>query len=58
MNDASRISKHKPPHPAFTDCPRIQSRMLFGRGNRIAIEHRGSVYHLHITRMGRLILTK
>ncbi|MET0026342.1 MAG: hemin uptake protein HemP [Candidatus Thiodiazotropha sp.] len=40
----------------FSPC--INSRLLFCKGNQIAIEHRGEIYHLRITRMGKLILTK
>lgn len=38
--------------------PRIDSRDLFGTATRLEIRHRGEVYRLQITRLGKLILTK
>lgn len=38
--------------------PRLFSEQLFGPRSEIEIEHRGSVYRLRITSLGKLILTK
>ncbi|SFU45655.1 Hemin uptake protein HemP [Nitrosomonas eutropha] len=36
----------------------ISSKVLFGIGNEILIQHRGEQYHLRLTRNDKLILTK
>lgn len=38
--------------------PRISSRQLLGTGKEVLIEHRGAVYRLRETSLGKLILTK
>lgn len=38
--------------------PRISSRQLLGDGKEVLIEHRGAVYRLRETSLGKLILTK
>ena len=37
---------------------RLNSQLLFGAQNEIAIEHQGDEYRLRITSNGKLILTK
>jgi hemin uptake protein HemP len=38
--------------------PRIPSTQLFGSGTEVHIEHRGAIYRLRQTALGKLILTK
>jgi hemin uptake protein HemP len=38
--------------------PRITSRQLLGDGKEVLIEHRGAIYRLRETSLGKLILTK
>lgn len=38
--------------------PRISSRQLLGDAKEVLIEHRGAVYRLRETSLGKLILTK
>lgn len=39
--------------------PRWETTQLFGpRNNEVEIEHRGAIYRLRITSLGKLILTK
>jgi hemin uptake protein HemP len=38
--------------------PEVDSKTLFGGGQRVAILHRGERYWLHATRAGKLLLTK
>lgn len=38
--------------------PRISSRQLLGEGKEVLIEHRGAIYRLRETSLGKLILTK
>ena len=51
------VSAAKTPKP-IEPHPRIQSKELFRNTQRVDIEHRGEIYHLQITRHGKLILTK
>lgn len=45
--------------PAYENAARrIRSRDLFAGCPRVVIEHGDAEYHLRITRMGKLILTK
>ena len=39
-------------------CRRLDSRDLFGSGKELVIDHLGASYRLHLTRQGKLILTK
>ncbi|MFT3819408.1 MAG: hemin uptake protein HemP [Rubrivivax sp.] len=49
-----------PPRPAgaAAGSPRWQTEQLFGPRSEVEIEHRGSIYRLRITSLGKLILTK
>jgi len=38
--------------------PMTNSQALLSGGNELLIEHRGSVYRLRLTSLGKLILTK
>ena len=38
--------------------PVLRSEQLFGGAQEVLIEHRGSVYRLKLTSLGKLILTK
>ena len=38
--------------------PRWQTEQLFGPRSEVEIEHRGAIYRLRITSLGKLILTK
>jgi hemin uptake protein HemP len=38
--------------------PLVRSEQLFGRGTELRIEHRGAIYRLRLTALGKLILTK
>lgn len=38
--------------------PVLRSEQLFGGAHEVLIEHRGSVYRLKLTSLGKLILTK
>ncbi|MCA0243158.1 MAG: hemin uptake protein HemP [Proteobacteria bacterium] len=38
--------------------PRWQTEHLFGTRSEVEIEHRGAIYRLRITSLGKLILTK
>jgi hemin uptake protein HemP len=38
--------------------PLVRSEQLFGRGTELRIEHRGAIYRLRQTALGKLILTK
>ncbi|MEN3029836.1 hemin uptake protein HemP [Chromobacterium amazonense] len=38
--------------------PLLHSRLLFGGGREILIEHQGELYRLQLTRNGKLILIK
>ena len=38
--------------------PVLRSEHLFGGAQEVLIEHRGSVYRLKLTSLGKLILTK
>lgn len=56
-----KMSIHHPisTRPNKTDTPReIDSFELFRKENRVKIKHQGVSYYLHITRQGKLILTK
>lgn len=44
--------------PRLTAEPRISSRQLLGDAKEVLIEHRGAVYRLRETSLGKLILTK
>jgi hemin uptake protein HemP len=48
------------PAPATTAPPQpvLRSEQLFGGAQEVLIEHRGSVYRLKLTSLGKLILTK
>lgn len=46
------------PSPAAVAPPRIASERLFGSASELLIEHRGAVYRLRQTALGKLILTK
>lgn len=37
---------------------RVSSQALFSGANEVEIEHRGAVYRLRLTALGKLILTK
>jgi hemin uptake protein HemP len=43
---------------AAAGSPRWQTEQLFGPRSEVEIEHRGSIYRLRITSLGKLILTK
>lgn len=38
--------------------PVLRSEQLFGGAQEVLIEHRGAVYRLKLTSLGKLILTK
>ena len=38
--------------------PLVRSEQLFGQGTELRIEHRGAIYRLRLTALGKLILTK
>ena len=42
----------QPPQPV------LRSEQLFGGAQEVLIEHRGAVYRLKLTSLGKLILTK
>jgi hemin uptake protein HemP len=44
--------------PARDAAIRIHSAQLFGGASELQIEHRGAVYRLKQTALGKLILTK
>lgn len=46
-----------PATPA-TAVPKVSSDALFGAHREVRIVHRGQLYTLRVTRLGRLILTK
>lgn len=46
------------PSPAAAPPQRIASERLFGGASELLIEHRGAVYRLRRTALGKLILTK
>lgn len=49
----------EPPRPAPAAPPvRIASDRLFGGATEVLIEHRGALYRLKQTSLGKLILTK
>lgn len=43
---------------AAAAAPRVASERLFGGASELLIEHRGAVYRLRQTALGKLILTK
>jgi hemin uptake protein HemP len=47
----------QPVAPAQAE-PRISSRQLLGDAKEVLIEHRGAIYRLRETSLGKLILTK
>ena len=58
-----RVFKHhdRPtvaPADAAGSCARLSSRQLLGNGSEVEIDHRGCVYRLRLTALGKLILTK
>lgn len=46
------------PHAPQTDARRITSAALLAGHRKVQIEHEGHVYTLHLTRQGKLLLTK
>ncbi|MDO9365837.1 MAG: hemin uptake protein HemP [Methylotenera sp.] len=59
MNNTTKTSK-QPVMPEAGTKPqvRLQSEVLFNGRQSLAIEHKGEVYVLRITKQGKLILTK
>lgn len=47
-----------PPSPTARPRPAVPSAQLLRGQNTVLIEHRGAVYELRETRLGKLILTK
>lgn len=47
-----------PRQAAAAGSARWQTEQLFGPRSEVEIEHRGSIYRLRITSLGKLILTK
>ncbi len=47
-----------PLHPAAPGVHRMNSDRLFGGAQELQIEHRGALYRLKQTALGKLILTK
>jgi hemin uptake protein HemP len=59
MNDATKTSK-QPMKPEASIYPqgRVRSEVLLSGLQSLAIEHKGEMYVLRITKQGKLILTK
>ncbi|WOB08538.1 hemin uptake protein HemP [Piscinibacter gummiphilus] len=64
MNDAPPpidrpvLHEAQPAERAQQAEPRISSRQLLGDSKEVLIEHRGAIYRLRETSLGKLILTK
>ncbi|MFZ4710927.1 MAG: hemin uptake protein HemP [Zwartia sp.] len=60
LNDLNASTRHR--HVSPTTGPggltRLSTNWLFQSANEIEIEHRGDVYRLRQTALGKLILTK
>lgn len=57
---ASRLAPEpaQPPNPEAMRATRITSDRLFAGAAEVQIDHRGAVYRLRQTALGKLILTK
>lgn len=55
--DRPSVHEAQPAAPVPAE-PRISSRQLLGDAKEVLIEHRGAVYRLRETSLGKLILTK
>jgi hemin uptake protein HemP len=59
IDPAQPPQSDKPAEPRAPSAPpRISSEQLFGEGTEVQIEHRGALYRLRMTALGKLILTK
>jgi len=60
LNDLNALTRHRPgcPAPRADGLTRLSTNWLFQSANEIEIEHRGDVYRLRQTALGKLILTK
>ena len=57
-SDRPPMHETQPAERAAQVEPRISSRQLLGDSKEVLIEHRGAVYRLRETSLGKLILTK
>ena len=57
MGDHQNIERPSGP-PEQAHLPTITSRELLRGSQKLLIDHEGEVYHLSVTRQGKLILTK
>jgi hemin uptake protein HemP len=60
LNDLNASTRHRLVSPASgaEGLMRLSTNWLFQTANEIEIEHRGDVYRLRQTALGKLILTK
>jgi hemin uptake protein HemP len=56
--DRPAMQQGQPAEPRLLAEPRISSRPLLGDAKEVLIEHRGAIYRLRETSLGKLILTK